>query len=159
MYLNVFIPVRNIVVMIKGRLQELGTFQSSVCCAYKEQTESTFRGNPLSNPEHFGRISVMNVEEEIMFISYFRARCWGLRFQGSTSHILWEMAVDGASGFDQSKSACSTETLFGALGINAWHPGLLLSPLCANEAVSLRGVSNSSFPGLKWEAFREKHFS
>lgn len=70
--------------------------------------------------------------------------------------------MEGADAFDLSKSAHSTETLFVALGINIWQPGLLLSPLCENEAV-LRarstGVFNNHFPGLKWEAFREKCFS
>lgn len=78
------------------------------------------------------------------------------------SHPVRGMAIEGTGAFDQSKSACSTETLFVALGINVWHPGRLLS-LCVSEAVleSLQysGVVNNGFPGLKWEAFREKSFS
>lgn len=78
------------------------------------------------------------------------------------SHPVRGMAIEGAGAFDQSKSACSTETLFVVFGINIWHPGCLLS-LCVNEAVleSLQysGLVNNGFPGLKWEAFREKSFS
>lgn len=115
--------------------------QMETMCFSIVKMKLCFSDNPLSQPEHFGRFRVTNFKEEITLFSYFKARSWGLHFWGSRSPILWEMAMEGADAFDQSKSAPSTETLFVALGINIWHPGLLLSPLCENEAVFSRACS------------------
>lgn len=97
------------------------------------------------------------------FVLLVQSKVFGPPFlREQKSHPVREMAIEGADAFDQSKSACSTETPFVALGINIWHPGCLLS-LCVNEAVleSLQysGVINNGFPGFKWKAFREKCFS